>query len=183
MGQDVEQMATSEQAWRKAVREQYRGRCSNCGGEERVTVLAHVPLDAGGTLAVSNGYTLCRTCEMVSRSAHEGVVSKGARRPINFWVSRVLDKNLDELVHGKSRFTSIGSLVRALIEVYLNDPDRWDDLEFYQDDGSDVKINAWVDDGQYEQFRDGVMRRGLTVTDVLKALIMQFREAMESTVN
>lgn len=173
-----EPIAGDETVWRKAVLEHYRSRCSNCGGTERVTVLAHVPFEAGGTRAVSNGFTLCRTCELVTRSVQEG--KSGDRRPINFWISRALDRSLSELVEGgKSQFRSIGSLVRSLIEVYLHDPERFDDLEFYQDAGSDVKVNAWVDAEQYDRFREVVLQQGLTMTDVLKALIMQFREAMD----
>jgi hypothetical protein len=177
-----------EPSWEQLVLEQHRFKCENCGNKDRLRVKMIVPEEAGGKKAfvddpatnrktAANGTVLCRVCDMatdiVSRQSDEPARHRtpdDQHRPVNFWVSRPLfDK-----VKAFNGFTSTSSLVRYLIGKYVSDEKRFDDLEMYQDDGTDVKINVWVDPASYEQFKGMVNARGLTVTDALKSLLRMY---------
>jgi hypothetical protein len=163
--------------WVQKILERCRGKCSNCGGEHKVRVTMVVPREAGGKLSVENGRVLCRACEMAA-----DVVAKSpngeAKRPVNFWVSQRLFKKIKTL----NGFTSNGALVRYLMQKYVMDSDRFDDLENWQDQGTDVKVNVWVDNDIYESFKAIVNTRGSTVTDALKSLIRMYEEEAEPLV-
>lgn len=163
--------------WEAMVLERANGKCSNCGSTHKVRVMMIVPEEAGGQLLLANGTTLCRACEI----AAEVVVRSspgGAERPVNFWVSRRLYDKIKSL----NGFKSTGSLIRFLMGKFVTDTGRFDDLLEWQEDGSDVKINVWVDRKIYETFKELVMTRGLTVTDALKALIRMYEEESEPLV-
>jgi hypothetical protein len=68
----------------------------------------------------------------------------------------------------------MGALIRSLIEMYVENEDRFDDLEQYQDNGSDIKINIWIDIDVYSQFKEKVNARNMTVTDAIKSLVTVF---------
>jgi len=59
---------------------------------------------------------------------------------------------------------------------YLQSEKQFDDLEQYQDvEGvDDVKINAWVPKATYDTFKIMLDRRGMSVTEALKALVMVY---------
>jgi hypothetical protein len=163
--------------WVQKILERCQGKCSNCGGEHKVRVRMVVPREAGGKLSLENGRVLCRACEM----AAEVVAKTGngeAKRPVNFWVSRRLFKKIKAL----NGFTSNGALVRYLMQKYVMDADRFDDLESWQDTGCDVKVNVWVDNDIYETFKAIVGKRGSTVTDALKSLIRMYEDEAEPLV-
>lgn len=160
-------------AWEQAVREGSKDQCGNCGSDDRVRVRMVVPLDAGGRLVPGNGVLLCRACDLsLDLTSHyaEPVVRK---RPVNFWVS----KQLFHRLHSGSEKTSLRSaagLLRFLMNKYVLDPSRFDDLHQFQDSGSDVKVNVWVEEEIYSRFKELVDRNGLTVTSALKGLIGMF---------
>ena len=161
-----------EAIWRAAVLEKHHNRCDNCGSGDRLKVQMIVPADAGGMLVDTNGYVICLSCEMASRASAEG--RSEARRPINFWVSRSLSNTLTSLTSEGRSFRSTGGLLRYLISMYVRNEDRFDELDRYQDAGTDVKINAWVDQDNYNTFKALLDKRGMTVTDALKALVLMY---------
>jgi len=170
----VRDALTEEAAWRNRVLERSRNVCGNCGGDVRLEVHFVVPLEAGGSYVDTNGYVLCRGCEMAREAANKR--SNSERRPINFWVSSYLYSLLDRLTQPGNRFTSMGSLIRYLISFYCMSPSRFDDLPNYQDRGTDSKVNAWVANDAYTAFKAMVDARGMTVTDALKGLILLYAE-------
>lgn len=163
----------TQRAWESVVLAEARGKCANCGSEDRLRARMVVPDVAGGKLTPSNGIVLCRTCELAMDSASRYVEPGQMKRPVNFWVSKKLyDRLHDE--SEKTSFKSMAGLVRFLMTKYVSDPDRFDDLAQYQDVGTDVKVNVWVESGIYSRFKELVDRRGSTVTDALKGLIGMF---------
>lgn len=170
--------ATDIGLWRQTVLDRYQGKCSNDGSTDRVQVHFVVPLEAGGQLVESNGYVLCRACEMAREAATKGIALK--RRPINFWVSRSLSDTLERLTAQGQRFRGMGELIRYLISLYILNDSRFDDLDNYQDRGADLKVNAWVGVEAYETFKNLLVQRKTTVTDALKGLILMYADtAME----
>jgi hypothetical protein len=178
-GIDPEKMTWKQKyaLWVQKILERSQGKCSNCGGTHKVKVSMVVPREAGGRLSLDNGRVLCRACEMAA-----DVVSKTpngeAKRPVNFWVSRRLFKKIKAL----NGFSSNGALVRYLMQKYVSDANRFDDLSSWQDQGTDVKVNVWVDNEIYERFKAIVGKRGSTVTDALKSLIRMYEEEAEPLV-
>jgi len=65
---------------------------------------------------------------------------------------------------------------------YIMDESRFDDLEQYQDSGADVKINVWVDIGSYATYKRLVDKRGMTVTDAVKSLVLMYESQAEPLV-
>lgn len=171
-------LAGKEKPFEQQVREACKDRCSNCGGEDRTRVVMIVPVDAGGQHVVSNGALLCRPCEMAAESLVSGKRREQDRRILNFWVSRKLYDRIQKSTSTKDGFNSVSSLVRYLMSKYIFDEARFDDLEQYQDSGADVKINVWVDIGSYATFKRLVDKRGMTVTDAVKSLILVYLETM-----
>jgi hypothetical protein len=167
--------------WRREVLAANRNRCSNCGGVDRLAVLMVVPEDAGGKFLLSNGVVLCRTCEMAADTVR-GRKPEESRRPLNFWVSRKLYDSIQLHLTKQEGFNSMGGLVRYLISKFVNDEPRFDDLEQYQDSGTDVKINVWVDMDGYGRFKALLDKRGTTVTDAIKGLIRMYECSAEPVV-
>lgn len=167
-----------KRSWEQRVREACKDRCSNCGGEDRTRVTMIVPSEAGGQSVVTNGVLLCRPCEMAAESLESGKKREQDRRILNFWVSRKLYDRIQKSTETKNGFNSVSSLVRYLMSKYVLDEDRFDDLEQYQDSGADVKINVWVDIGSYATFKRLLDKRGVTVTDAVKNLILVYLETM-----
>jgi len=168
-----------QKMWETFMLERCQDRCSNCGSDHKVRVKPIVPFEVGGKLSTENASVLCRACEMASDVA--GLGSTGsAERPVNFWVSQRLYKRIKEL----NGFSSTGSLVRYLMSKYVAQAEtpHFDDLDLWQEKGSDVKINVWVDKQIYMTFKEVVNARGITVTDALKALIRMYEEEAEPLV-
>lgn len=172
---------TYEQLWRDAVWDRFDHKCSNCGSTHRLRLRMIVPLNAGGRYVVDNGIIHCRTCEMASNAVSS--VHGSDKRPINFWVSSFVFQELEDQVEvsGKSK----AAIVRYLIQEYVQDPSRFDDLEKILEGRTktnDVKICGWVERAPYEMFQSLVKERGLSVTDALCALI-QVRKKETSSDN
>ncbi len=168
--------------WEGAVRDKARNQCSNCGSGDRLRVQLIVPIPAGGRYIVSNGVLLCRTCDMARQSVPVSGPQSN-RWPINLWISRALHDRIQDVIKTKNGFRSMSSMARFLIDRYVSDEGLFDDLEQYQDAGNDVKINLWVDKDTYEIFHSKLKRRGVTVTDAVKALIRMYDSGAGAVVN
>jgi hypothetical protein len=168
----------SEPAWERAVWQRYRNKCANCGNPEHLRVRLVVPPEAGGQMVESNGVLLCRSCEMASEAAVCGTTGS-EQRLVNFWVSRRLFDRIQLGLKTYNAFNSMGALVRYLIAKYIEDENRFEDLNLYQDDGADVKLNVWVERDAYNVFKVLLDKRGMTVTDALKSLIVLYESDIE----
>lgn len=166
-----------QRLWERAVLDLAQHACSNCGGVDKLKVHMLVPVAAGGTVALTNGFVLCRTCEMAS-DASKSREGDEKRRPLNFWVSRGLYDSLQRAVEEGLAFGSMGALVRYLMARYVTDETRYDDLPLYVEHGADVKVNVWVDADIYATFKALVNKKNLTVTDAVKALVRVFQESV-----
>jgi len=164
-----------QDAWIRAVWEHYGGKCGNCGCAENVTVRMHVPEAAGGQFVLTNGYLICRTCEVANaavRKAEE--TGKTPKRPICVWISRKLYDSVQTSLSTRNGFSSMAGLTRYMMKLVVEDPARFSDLENYQDRGSDLKINLWVDAADYDRFKGVLSDRNLTVTDGIKGLMLLY---------
>jgi len=165
-----------ERTWATRVFEACGGRCSNCGSTDHLMVRMIVPKESGGREVVSNGTLLCRTCELarVISIRRPQLVSGAHSRPINFFVSRELHRKLQDGLASDYGFRSVSALLRFLMTRFVSDPDQFDDIDMYQDGGSDVKVNVWVGRDMYDSFKTITDRDGRTVTDTLKGLIRMY---------
>ncbi len=168
--------------WQRLVYQRYKNQCANCGTKDRIRVVMVVPLEAGGQEIDSNGVLLCRSCEMAADTVKKGKTPSD-QRLVNFWVSRRLfddiHKGIKNYKAGSPGFRSIGALVRYLITKYVEDESRFDDLALYQDEGTDVKVNVWVEKDRYENFKALLDKRGMTITSAVKSLIRMYEEGSE----
>lgn len=160
-------------AWVAAVLEAGRDLCGNCGSDDRVRVRMVVPEEAGGKYVLGNGIALCRACDLTMDLTTRYTEPVQRKRPVNFWVSSALYKRLHDGSE-KTSFKSMAGLIRFLMTKYVVDHTRFDDLLNYQDTGTDVKVNVWVEDDIYSRFKELADRNGLTVTSALKGLIGMF---------
>lgn len=176
MSEKVEQLVgRTEPPFEQLVREQYKSRCGNCGGLHKLKVKLVVPPEAGGLRVASNAILICRACEMATDASACLPGTEGARRIINFWVSRQLHQRMTDGMRSSRGLKSMSALVRYLMSMYVSDVERFDDLAQYQDATvGDVKLNVWVPTEQYETFKTLANNRGLNVTDTVKALILLF---------
>lgn len=159
--------------WETAVREAGKEICANCGSDDRLRVRMVVPIEAGGQLVPGNGILLCRACDLTMDLTTRYAEPVQRKRPVNFWVSKQLFSRLHSGSE-KTSFRSAAGLIRFLMTKYVSDPTRFDDLSQFQDTGTDVKVNVWVEEDIYSRFKELVDRNGLTVTSALKGLIGMF---------
>jgi uncharacterized protein (DUF1778 family) len=173
----VQLIQGTEKSWEQTVLEYHRCRCANCGSKDKIRPQLVVHEEAGGQRVLSNSTVLCRACEMAQDVVNRHDPSE-AQRPVNFWVSRTLyDK-----VKSFEGFSSTSSLVRYLMRKFVDEQLMFEDLEFWQDQGSDVKINVWVDPETYDLFKKAVNNKGMTVTDALKSLLCMYGADVEPLV-
>lgn len=165
-----------QESWATRVFDACNGKCSNCGSEHRLKVRMIVPESSGGQRVVSNGTLLCRTCELAREiSLKVPQPASGERtRPINFFVSQELHRKLQNGLATKYGFRSVSALVRFLMAKFVAESDDFDDIDMYQDGGSDVKVNVWVGRDVYANFKAITDRNGTTVTETLKGLIRMY---------
>lgn len=163
-----------------SVREHYGKRCSNCRclDEGRCRVLLAVPVEAGGQRTITNAMFLCRTCEFnlgtVGREGRVGLPEKGQKVLLNFWVS----SRLHEWVQAHTRFAGGSSMARHLMGVYTaSAPERFNDLSFYQDSGTEVRLFVWADRTVYDAFKARASAQGLTVTDAIISLVLLYQSS------
>lgn len=157
--------------WKSCVVSRDGGLCVNCESTELVSACLVVPYEVGGKLRTSNGVTLCRECR---KSLYSSRVSTGRidnKTSINFLISNRLHKDIVNFTRD-SKFGNVSSLLRAMIDSFISDPDAYEDISSWQDHGSEVKINVWVDGSKYNKFRNICKDRGISYTDALKALLL-----------
>lgn len=178
---DVENLAE----WKDRVLERDGYKCVNCERTGRVAACFIVPPEGGGKLRTSNGATVCRECRIASESARVLPTRIENKTPLNFFVGRELHATLKSYVHNGSKFGSVSALVRRMVFSFITESELYEDLAQWQDDGSDVKINGWIDGSQYEVFKSMCQERSLTYTDALKGLLLLAVEGYtpESTQN
>ena len=157
-------------------------KCCNCGSLDRLKLRLIVPEAIGGKWEENNVTLLCRACEM-ALDAMTGTSKNSKSRSINIWVSTSFYKRIQDSLKNKKGFSSIGALARYLMQKYLEDPARFDDLEQYQVLGADNKINIWVDADIYTQFKELVSKRGSTVKDSIISLIAIYNSEAEVMLN
>jgi hypothetical protein len=167
--------------WKEKVLERDSSKCVNCDRHKRVAVCFIVPPEAGGNLRVSNGVVVCRDCRIASESARVLPARIENKAPINFFVSRRLHTHVDSFVHNGSKFGSVSALVRRMIYSFITEPDLYEDLKQWQDRGSEVRINGWVDGTQYGVFKEICSGLGMSYTDALKGLLLVAVEGYEPT--
>jgi hypothetical protein len=170
--------ARSEWDWERLVWQRYRNQCANCGSKERLAVRMVVPPEAGGQKADYNGILLCRSCEMAADAVKKGKKDTD-QRLVNFWMSRALYERINTGIDTRLGFSSMGSLIRYMVERYVLDPDRFEDLELYQDADNEVKVHIWIDKELYFKFKAQIDQRNMTVTDAIKALVICFEVTAE----
>jgi hypothetical protein len=175
-----------ETPWETKVFQALGESCQNCGSVDRVRPVLVVPEEAGGKKILSNSTVLCRVCILARDidARKESEASGENTRPMNFWMSRGLHERLkDEEGLAKTHgFRSVSALVRFLMERYVQDPDRFDDVSMYQDPGTDVKQNVWVSRDLFAAFRDMAVSHGLTVTDAIKGLLRLFEAEVQKAI-
>lgn len=157
----------SKADWEKLVLSRHRSTCANCGGSDKVRPRLIVPEENGGKFVLTNGVALCRACDMVSELKSK---PDDEKRPVNIWISSDLHRWLKAFVEDAG-FASISGFVRNLLEVFNDSPDRFEDLDLYQDDGSDVKLNLWLSKPAFDRFKQELDERGMTITDGIKSLM------------
>lgn len=167
--------STRRDAWVHAVWEHYGGKCANCGADHNVVVRMVVPEAAGGQLVLTNGTTLCRTCEVAQNAVWKAEQTGSTpKRPICVWISRKLYESLQATLSTKNGFNSMAGLIRYMMGLVVESPDRFSDLQNYQNRGSDLKVNLWVDAEAYDRFKGVLADRNLTVTDGIKGLMLLY---------
>jgi hypothetical protein len=169
-------------AFERVVMSMAKGLCSNCGSDDRVRVRMVVPSEAGGVLVASNGVALCRTCDMARDSVPEEKGKKDGT-VVSVWMSQRLREKIDNHLKPKKSFRSWSALSRYLISKYVADEHRFDDLEQYQDSGSDTKVTIRADKEIYSTFSAMLKKRGMTVTDALKGLYLMYASGAGVVVN
>jgi hypothetical protein len=166
---------TTPPDWQQEVWSRCQNKCSGCGSTAKLTLKLIVPLEAGGQKTAENAYIICRACE-IATDASRPKMQHSNNRPINFWVSRRLFDRMNNGLCSDRGFKSKSALIRYLMGKYISSEPQFDDLEHYQDaEGvDDAKVNAWVPKDTYETFKTMLDRRGMSVTDAVKALVMVY---------
>lgn len=170
--------------WQQEVWARCKNKCSGCGSTAKLTLKLIVPEVAGGQRAPANAYIICRACE-IATDASRPKMRHANNRPINFWVSRRLFERMNNGLCSDTGFKSKSALIRYLMGKYIGSEKQFDDLEQYQDTegADDAKVNAWVPKDTYETFKTLLDRRGMTVTDAIKALVMVYEDEKDREQN
>jgi len=158
--------------WKKRVLERDDGKCANCTSSSKVAACFIIPPEVGGKLRLSNGATLCRECRIAAEGSRVLPTRIDNKTPINFLISNNLHEVVNRFAHNGSNFGSISALVRSMISSFIVNPEQYEDLALWQDPGSDVKVNGWVDGSQYEVFKNMCQDRDMSYTDALKSLLL-----------
>lgn len=169
--------ADIERIWRHEVWTAHKGLCAGCGGGDHVVVVMLIPAEAGGKFVPENGSTICRVCQVAAKAlekAAESGTGEAKRRPINIWVGKALYERITLSLESGTGFTSMGSLTRFMMSLVVADPTRFADLGLYQDPGTDVKINLWVERAVYDDFKVVLAGMDMTVTSAIKGLLLMY---------
>lgn len=145
-------------------------RCANCGTTEFLAHRMVVPEAVGGKDVPTNYVLLCRACEFAASLGSQN----DPCRAVNVYLSRTLYDRVRNTIAVKNGHASLSSLARFLVASYIQNPERYEDISNYQDDGTDVRANMWLDGTVYDEFKRVVFAQGLTVTDVLKGMLQMY---------
>ena len=167
-----QKQAASIAAWKTKVLARDNRTCVNCLSTTNVAAWFVVPLEAGGHLNIGNGVTVCRDCRIAADSKRALSQRIDNKTPINFLISDSLHRIVNQYVHNGSRFGSVSALVRSMISSYIAQPELYEDIQSWQDLGSSVKINGWIDGAEYETFKGMCRSKGISYTDALKGLLL-----------
>lgn len=159
-------------SWKTAVLTRDSNQCVNCGSDDKVAACFVIPSEVGGNVKLSNGVTVCRDCRISAESSRVLPQRIDNKTPINFLISSNLHSIVNQYVHNGSNFGSVSALMRSMISSYICEPEIYEDLQSWQDNGSDVKITGWVDGVQYHEFKRLCKNKGISYTDALKALLL-----------
>ena len=162
---------SSIREWKQSVLTR-DGSCRNCGSPNKLAACFVVPPEVGGHVRTSNGVTVCRECRLRADSARVLPQRIDNKTPVNFLMSSVLHRAVHKYAHNGSKFGTVSALMRAMISSFITQPELYEDLQSWQDAGSAVKVNGWVDGSQYEVFKSMCRDRGLSYTDALKGLLL-----------
>ena len=165
--------------WKEKVIARDDGRCVNCESDQRVAACFIVPPDVGGKLRTKNGVTICRNCRIAAESSRTLPQRIDNKTPINFLISTKLHKTVKAYATNGSKFGSVSALLRAMVTSFITQPEMYVDLQSWQDRGSEVKVNGWVNGAQYELFKSMCQERGISYTDALKGLLLVAVEGYE----
>jgi hypothetical protein len=158
--------------WKQKVIERDKGECVNCTNVGKVTACFIIPPEVGGKLRTQNGVTVCRDCRIAAEGARVLPTRIDNKTPINFLISAKLHKVVMDYASNGSNYGSVSSVVRGMMNSFIASPELFEDMALWQDIGSDVKVNGWVDGNQYELFKNMCNDRGISYTDALKSLLL-----------
>lgn len=158
--------------WKKSVLDRDGNRCINCESARHVAASFVIPPEAGGRIKPGNGVSLCRECRIAAEGHRVLPQRIDNKTPINFLVSKKLHEAVEDFVHHQSNFGNISALIRHMISAFITSPEIFVDLDMWQDDGSDIKVNGWVDGVQYDCFKRLCYERGLSFTTAFKGLLL-----------
>ena len=147
------------------------GRCVNCGTAEFLSYRQIVPEALGGTDTDSNYVLLCRACEI---SAAFDTKKSGNCRPVTVYLSRQLFEMVIRTPVICRGSASLSSLARKLVAAYIASPERYSNVMMYQDRGTDVRTNLWLDHAVYKRFKETTYVNGATVSDALSCLLYHY---------
>lgn len=172
---------SSLRGWKDGVLERDEKACVNCGSRSKVAACFIIPPEVGGHLRIGNGVTICRECRLKAESARVLPQRIDNKTPVNFLMSTLLHQTVHKYVHNGSRFGTVSALMRTMISSFITQPELYEDLQSWQDAGSDVKVNGWVDGAQYEVFKTMCRDRNLSYTDALKGLLLVAIDGYQTT--
>lgn len=157
-------------AWKKAVLARDANSCVNCLRKTNIAVSYVIPPEAGGELRVSNGVSICRQCRVAAESVKTPASKIDNKTPLNFLISRKLYNQVKDYCDDKS--ISISALIRQMISLFIKYPEQFEDLELFQDPGSEIKVNAWCDGDEFSTMKKMCQDKNVTLTNTLKSLLL-----------
>ncbi len=167
-----EEEAAKLAEWRRLMLDHVGHECGSCQRKSHIWPSLLVPIECGGRYLVTNGYVLCRDCRVVI-DQHKGNPAKiHDKVPINFLISRTLHEQAEEFVRRPGGVGTLSLLIRNMISMFVDEPNEFEDIQLFQSEGAHVKVNIWCDAQSYDRFRLACMDRGLSFTEVFKALIL-----------
>jgi hypothetical protein len=170
-----EAVAAAKVEWTSRVFEHFEDTCCGCGSNEHLKAKLILAEEAGGSLKLSNSTLLCRVCELAAEIFSREKVRVGCNtRPINFWIDRKLHNSLQNGLQHNYGFNSLAAIVRFLMARYCESPDQFSDISDYIECGLDVKLNVWVSHEMYNNYKNFVAAKDLTVTDSLRGLLRMY---------
>lgn len=167
----------NQESWVYTVLESADYKCGNCGSDDGITIKLIVPEEAGGKKIPSNCAVLCKGCRFQSERSF-----KGEMVPTSFWLSRPLHTRL--VAYCERENSTVSSVIRGLMSHFVSsDYTSFEPIWAYQEEERDVKVNVQIDQRIYSSFRAILSQDRRTVQEAMVALLHNFLEKTESSVN